>query len=66
MTLAIFGFALLAVFGFGVAWVGNPLARLGAAGIIQTTIVCILLAVPLLLACACMFGLFQALKGKLP
>ena len=66
MTLAIFGFALLAVFGFGVAWVGNPLARLGSAGIVQTTVVYVLLAAPLLLACACMFGLIQILKGKMP
>lgn len=66
MTLAIFGLALLAVFGFGVAWVGNPLAQLGSAGIVQTTIVWIMLAAPLLLACACMFGLIQILKGKVP
>ncbi len=66
VTLAIFGFALLAAFGFGVSWVGNPLALVGSAGIVETAMVCILLATPLLLACACMFGLVQLLKGKAP
>jgi hypothetical protein len=66
MTLGIFGFALLAAFGFGIAWVGNPLALVGSAGIAQTAIVCLLLAAPLMLAIACMFGVLQILKRKAP
>ena len=66
VTLAVFAVALLAAFAFGIAWVGNPLAVIGSAGVIETALVCVLLAAPLLLACACLFGLIQIFKGTMP